>query len=185
MKVKHFMVLALIACSATFGAQAVLAAKPRHHRNRHHHQYGFAVLEHGSAKISDARQQILGIPSNAVLAESVGGDNIYVFQRVHKLEAQTCVADEGGAEMAGGGACGSTEAAEREGLSLIHPKPDGTQRLIVLVPNGVKKVSVTTRNNGSTAVAATDNVVVIEGDLTAYDFVSPSGSDVSVSLEGI
>lgn len=184
MKVKHFMVLGLIACSAIFGAQA-LAAKPRHHRSLHHHQYGFAVLKHGSAKISDVRQQFLGIPSSAVLAESVGGDSIYVFQRVHKLEAQTCVADEGGAEMAGGTACGSTEAVEREGLSLIHPKPDGTQKLIVLIPNGVKTVSATRSNNGSTVVAVTNNVAVIEGDLTAYYFVSPSGSDVSVSLVGI
>ncbi|HEY2631820.1 MAG TPA: hypothetical protein VGI26_05520 [Solirubrobacteraceae bacterium] len=185
MKIKHFMVLALIACSATLGAQAVFAAKPQHHRNRHHHKYGFAVLEHGSAKISDERQQFLGIPSSAVLAKSVGGDNIYVFQRVHKLEAQTCVADEGGAEIAGGSACGSTEAAEHEGLSLIHPKPDGTQRLIVLVPNGVKKVSATIHNNGGKAAASTDNVAVIEGDLTSYDFVSPNGSKVSVPLEGI
>ncbi len=185
MKVKHFMVSALIACSAIFGVQAVLAAKPRHHHNRHHHQYGFAVLGHGSAKISDARQQILDIPSSAVLAKSVGGDNIYVFQRVHNLEAQICVADEGGAEIAGGGACGSTEAAERKGLSLIHPKPNGTQRLIVLVPNGVKRVSATIRNNGSIAAASTNNVAVIEGDLTAYDFVSPGGSDVSVTLAGL
>jgi hypothetical protein len=183
MKIKHLIALALIACSVTFGAQA-LAAKPRHHRSLHH-QYSFAVLKHGSAKISDTRQQFLGIPSSAVLAKSVGGDNIYVFQRVHKLEAQTCVADEGGAEMAGGSACGSTEAVEREGLSLIHPKPDGTQRLIVLIPNGVKKVSATTRSNGSSAVAVTNNVVVFEGNLTSYDFVSPSGSGVSVSLEGI
>ena len=183
MRIKHFMVLALIACSATFGAQA-LAAKPRHHRSLRHHQYGFAVLKHGSAKISDTRQQFLGISSNAVLAQSVGGDNIYVFQRVHKLEAQTCVADEGGAEMAGGMACGPTEAVEREGLSLIHPKPNGAQRLIVLIPNGVKTVSATTANNSSSATV-TNNVAVIEGNLTAYYFVSPSGSDVSVSLAGI
>ncbi len=184
MKVKHLTVLALIACSAAFGAQA-LAAKPRHRRSPHHHQYGFAVLEHRSAKISDARQQILDIPSSAALAKTVGGDSIYVFQRVHKLEAQTCVADEGGAEMAGGAACGSTGAVEHEGLSLIHPKPDGTQRLIVLIPNGVKTVSATTGNNGSVAAAVTNNVAVIEGDLTAYYFISPSGSDVSISLVGI
>jgi hypothetical protein len=183
MKIKQFMALALIACSAIFGTQA-LAAKPRHHRSLHH-QYGFAVLKHGSAKISDTRQQFLDIPSSAVLAKSVGGDNIYVFQRVHKLEAQTCVADEGGAEMAGGSACGPTEAVEREGLSLIHPKPDGTQRLIVLIPNGVKTVSATTGNNGSSVATVANNVAVIEGNLTAYYFVSPSGSDVSVSLVGI
>jgi hypothetical protein len=186
MKAKHLTILALIAFSAIFGVQAVLAAWP-HHRQRggHHDEYGFAALNRGFAKISDARLQLLGIPSSAVLAESVAGNNIYVFQRVQNLEAQTCVAHEEGTDMAGGSACGSTETAEREGLSLIHPNPDGTQRLTLLVPNGVKTVSATTSNNGSTAVTVTNNIAVIEGDLTAYHFVAPSGSNVSVPLEGI
>jgi hypothetical protein len=185
-KAKHLMILTLIACSAIFGAQVVLAAKP-HHRQRggHHHEYGFAVLNRGAAKISDARQQFLGIPSNAVLAQSVAGNNIYVFQRVQNLEAQTCVAHEESADMAGGSACSSTETAEREGLSLIHPYPNGSLRLILLVPNGVKTVSATTRNSATTDVAVTNNIAVVEDDLTSYNFVAPNGSSVSVPLEGI
>jgi hypothetical protein len=183
MKVKHLTVLALIACCAIFGAQQVLAAKPHRQSNERYREYDFAVLENAPAKISDARQEFLGIPSGAALTESVGGNNIYVFQRVYNLEAQTCLAREG-SDMTSGTACGSTEAAEREGLSLIHPMPDGTQRLIVLVPNGVKTVSTTTPNNSSTAVPVTNNIAIVEGDLTAYHFVSPSGSDVSIPLEG-
>lgn len=177
MKVRHLTVLALIAGSAIFGSQSALAAKPHHH----HHQHGFAVLNRRTAKHSDARQQFLGIPSNAVLAESVGGTNIYVFQR--NSQAQTCVADEEGTAMAGGWACSPTKAAEREGVSLIHPKPDGTQRLILLVPNGVKTVSATNRNNTTVTVSVTNNVAVIEGKLVAYHFVTPAGTDVSVPLE--
>lgn len=183
MKVRHLTVLAVIACSAIFGTQAVLASKPHRHRSGPHDQQGFAVLMSHRAKISDARQQFLGIPSSAVLAESVGGNNIYVFQRVHNLQAQICVAEEG-AELAGGWACSSTEAAEREGVSLIHPNPGDTQRLIVLVPNGVKTVSTTILNNGSTTVDVTNNIAMIEGDLAAYHFVTPIGTDVSVPMEG-
>lgn len=181
MKVRHSIVLALIACSAIFGLQSALAAKPHHHRRGHHRQSGFAILNRPSAKHSDARQQFLGIPSNAILAESVGGTNIFVFQR--NSQAQTCVADEEGARQ-GGWACSPTKAAEREGVSLIHPKHDGTQKLILLVPNGVKTVSVTSRNNTTVTVSVTNNVAVTEGNLVAYHFVTPSGADVSIPLEG-
>lgn len=184
MKVRHLTVLVLIACSAIFGAQAVLAAKPHHH-SRHHHRYGFAVLDNAPAKISEARQQFLSIPSDAVLAGSANGNSIYVFQRVQNLEAQTCVSREEGSGMAGGGACGSTEAAEREGLSLIYPNPNGTQRLIVLVPNGVKTVSATLSGNGNATATVANNIAVIEGNLTGYHFVSPAGSSVLVPLEGM
>jgi|GEM_PF-6834018 hypothetical protein len=190
MKAKHLTILALIACGAIFGVQAVLAAEPHHpkthHRQRGGHYYdsGFAVLTRGVAKTSDAQPRLLGVPSSAVLAESVPGSNIYVFPLVQHLEAQTCVADEEVADAAGGRACGSTETAEREGLSLIYLNPDGTQTLILLVPNGVKTVLATTRNNGSAAVTVTNNIAVIKGDLTAYHFVAPSGYNVSVPLEG-
>jgi hypothetical protein len=189
MKTKHLTILVLIACGAIFGVQAVLAAEPHrpkpHHRQRsgHHDKSGFAVLTRGVAKTS-ARPRLLGVPSNAVLAESVSGSNIYVFPLVQNLEAQTCVADEEVTDAAGGRACGSTETAEREGLSLIYLNPDGTQTLILLVPNGVKTVLATTRSNGSAAVTVTNNIAVIKGDLTAYHFAAPSGSNVSVPLEG-
>lgn len=188
MKVRHLATLAVLACCAIFGTQVALASKAHH--SRRHHPHGFAVLAHHRAKISNARQQLLGIPSSAALARSAAGNNIYVFQRVQNLQAQICVAEEG-PEMGGGSACGSIEAAEREGISLITPNPDGTQRLVLLVPNGVKTISVTMRNDVGTAADGTNNatatvannVAVIEGDIAAYHFATPAGADESVPME--
>ena len=81
--------------------------------------------------------------------------------------------------------------AEREGISLITPSPDGTQRLVLLVPNGVKTISVTMRDGvGATANETSDttatvvnNVAVIEGRLAAYHFATRAGADESVPME--
>lgn len=176
MKTIHrYSIVAVVALCGVFGVSVALAAQ--HHR-KHNTASRFAVLSRHSAHVASAQS---GLPSTAVFARTVGGNNVYAFERVRGLQAEICVADQltEGTAMA----CGPSVATEREGMDLILPNLGTAPTVVVLVPNGVSTVSFA-KSNSATSVGVVNNVAVAEGAITAYHYATPTGGEKAVTLQG-
>lgn len=174
---KKSAITAVAALCAVFGGATALASKT--HRGKHRSDAGhFAILARPAAHTASAQQA--GLPSNAVLAATVGDNEVYAFERTAGLQAEICVADQVTTTIAT--ACSRSGVAEREGVDLILPNLGTAPAIVVLVPNGVKAVSFM-RAGSNTPVIVANNVAVAEGAITAYHYDMPSGNQQAVAIQ--
>lgn len=153
----------------------------------------FAVLTHKEARAATAGRVL---PADAILATTAGDRSVYVWERAKGEPMGAPGTPPSGTQMVCEGfAIGNTSGpgdvgcgpigkiAETGAVSFSHARLPGTQTLTptivtVLVPNGVKSVTLTDSNGSSHEVPVTNNVVSVEDGALA----PPPAAAVSYEL---
>lgn len=186
-------VVAAVAIAGTLVA-AVAFASGNSHGTRHKaakNPSGLAVFSHhpkGLARIASAGS--LKPPPGAILADVVGRTEVYVL---HSSSGADCVMHLT-VGAAGGSICSQPAQIEKEGAIGIFQEGPGatapgspaTLRVTVLVPNGVRNVTVTDRDGSSYKVPVTNNVAEREDiEAASVAIELPGGKTATTNVAAI
>jgi hypothetical protein len=177
-------VLAILAGAVLVGigsAVAISGGQPSRSAQASYARYrsAFAVLTHKVDRAAAVSQSFL--PSDAILATTAGDRHLYVWERAAGApmgksgtpSAKTQLICQGylvgqAASSPGGVSCGEiSELAQTGSVTFGKVRNPGTHTfsnaiVTVLVPNGVKSVTITDANGTTYEVPVTNNVASVE-----------------------
>jgi hypothetical protein len=157
------------ACLAAGAGASVLAAcgssRPRQRTSQTASTGGLAVFAHPLA--SRAGPRAVHVPKGAVLAEASRENRAYVSRQYVAQAygnltqgAYLCLTDVEAGQLSGT-VCGPTEKVELSGALAVHLS-HGRVRIGMLLPNGVRSVTIMNRDGGERVVSVLNNVVEAE-----------------------
>ena len=201
------LTIGVLATAGTTLAVASHAARSSHAHSRKGHpanpKTAFAVLSHGTARAAGAGSAMF--PPGAVLAAVAGSRKVYVWElssgqpsgpSAGSRPAATTEVCVGWTAPSGGGSgdCGPASQLDARGsvaIGRVFDRTKGTlspTTVTVLVPNGVKTVTLTDRDGVSYEANVTNNVVVVEDEnlapppATAVSYQLPNGATEAVPM---
>lgn len=155
----------------------------------------FSVFSHpAKARAHRADVGKVSAPQGAVLAGVSDMDGVanelYAW---HKTPSEDCLVDvEGGSEVTT--ACSPSAAAEAEGISWVGTNSGatgatgapGAVSVVVMVPDGVSRIEVTSSDGLTTGVNVTDDVAAMtEVGIKEYRYTMPDGKVVTRKGESL